>query len=794
MNRRSFLKKTCLAATYTAYSIPAHASQASAPVLENEYCRISFDQKRGGLISIANTILGDECLKAGKNCRRPFRLFTDLTKEFEIGHNEKYQLTFEEPSAITRGILQPDTCSSVKSRKRRRTLRLIYDANGFKIEMRIALESDSGVSNWHLDVTNTGTSVREILVCFPYLDGILLGPDPQNNLATAMDQAGLILPAWERPGGVFGESNQMSMQWHAIWDPATHSALGMLFMDAEARSKRLVLEASTASIALHYFPPVRLKPGASYTAPPMRLMIYHGDWRPAARAYRIWHDKTFPSPTPPAWFRVSDGNTGTHFKKAGPGIAPGYSGQVVLNSFRELPAAHLQAPVDNWEYAFYCRTSMLNEGKAYSPHTDGDNIIREDLGGAEAMREGIAGIHRLGLHTTLYVEGYVVHKESELVKSGNGLQWSIMRKDGTITCPYESQGFYPMCPGSVEWQDHLAAMTARLLRETGADAIRLDSLGFYYLPCYNPAHHHDSPFGYNQWLQQLLAKVHRAVTKVKPDVLLLTEGPADWFAPWVHGALTSRCPRELSPMRLALSAFRPYVYASGALWGSLSGFPGGPSASRDKHSLDWHWVCAQFPVHEALIWGDVSDRIPSSSDPEIVARSFIGEGYWAVVVARPACQDSIWPSGTGISSKHSPYVVSIPGLDYRVNNAAFCDIETLCWKPLAFEQCGNTITCALESNWALVVLHHPKGPRIIDFSPLPPVSPGASIEIQPISLDETSRRRITINAPGLIPSPIPATCPEAITLVIPANALPGNYPITISGEHILGTKRFLVVT
>lgn len=794
MNRRSFLKKTCIAAAYTAYPVPARASRTTAPVLENDYCTIAFGQERGGLLSIANTLPGDECLKAGRNGGRPFRVFTDLTKEFEIGHNEKYQLTFEEPPAITRGILQPDTCSLVDIRHRGRTLRLTYDANGFKIEIQISLESNSGVSDWHLHIVNTGTSDREILVCFPYLDGILLGSEPQNNLATAMDQAGLVLPAWERPGGVLGESNQMSMQWHAIWDPGTHSALGMLFMDAEARPKRLVLEASDASVALHYFPPVRLKPGASYTAPPMRLLIYQGDWRPAARAYRIWHDKAFPSPAPPAWFRLSNGNTGIHFKKARPGIASGYTGQVVLNSFRELPAVHLQAPVDNWEYAFYCRASMLNEGKAYSPHTDGDNSIREDMGGAEAMRDGIAGIHRLGLHATLYVEGYIIHKESELARSGNGLRWAIMRKDGRITCPYESQGFYPMCPGCVEWQDYLAAMTARLLRETGADALRLDSLGFYYLPCYNPAHHHDSPFGYNQWLQQLLAKVHRAVTSVKSDVLLLTEGPADWFAPWVHGALTSRCPRELSPMRLAVGTFRPYVYASGALWGSLSGFPGGPNAGRDIHSLDWNWVCAQFPVHEALVWGDVSDIDPSSSDPEIVARSFIGDGYWAVVAARPACQEPIWPCGTGISSNHAPYALSIRNLNYRVENAVVCDVETLCWKPLAFEQCGNTVTCALESNWALVVLRHSKGPRVIDFNPPPPISPGASAVLQPRLLDGTSVRRITIDAPGLLPSPISATCPESITLSVPSDTLPGNYSISISGKHVLGTKRFLVVT
>jgi glycosidase len=61
-----------------------------------------------------------------------------------------------------------------------------------------------------------------------------------------------------------------------------------------------------------------------------------------------------------------------------------------------------------------------------------------------------------------------------------------MHKDGTIDGPYTKQGFYHMWPRLHEWQDHLADTAARLLRETGVDGIRLDSLGFYFLPCYTP--------------------------------------------------------------------------------------------------------------------------------------------------------------------------------------------------------------------------------------------------------------------------------------------------------------------
>jgi hypothetical protein len=527
------------------------------------------------------------------------------------------------------------------------------------------------------------------------------------------------------------------------------------------------------------------------------LLVYKGDWRPAARAYRARHEQAYAHVDPPVWFRQSDGNTGVHFKKGGPGIAPAYAGQMVLESFRDLPAAHLRTPIDNSEYAFYCRTSMLTKDRKYSPHTDGENIIREDMGGAEAMREGIAGVHRLGLHVTLYVDGYVMHEECDLAKAGKGKRWAVMHKDGTLTGPYSYQGFYHLCPGAVEWQDHLASMVARLLRETGADAVRLDSLGFYYLPCYNPAHEHATPFGYNEWIKQLLAKVRKAAIAVNPDVLLLTEGSADWFGPWFHAALTSRCPRDLSMMRLAVAPFRMYVYATGALWGSLSGYPGGGCDGSDVHTADWNWLCARFPAHEALVWGDVADEDPQSCDPEIVTRRFEGDGYWAVVAARPACQDPLaWPRGTGLSKRRGEYTLRLPGLGQQVGGAVLCDMETLTWMPLATERWHNDLRLHLKANWALVILRRPGGPGFVSCDPLPRLRQGASTKVHLTELlkgQRSDQARAVVSAPGLRVEPSEAAVPGDVTITVPPDALPGNYSVRMSGKGVLGVRRFLVV-
>ncbi|MFH1743510.1 MAG: DUF6259 domain-containing protein [bacterium] len=786
MNIISFVCAVLLIFSISTRCNAADSANNSTLVLENEFCRIEFDAD-GGLRRILNQHLGDDCLKDVVPGGMPFRIFSRMTKEFEIRMNDIYQLVFDNPYETCKEIIQPSSCTLMTARHRGRLV-LTYRHKNLEIRLKVVLEKNSSVSDWFLRVTNQGDQEEDFLVAFPYLEGVRLGPEPSKNLATAMDQAGLIIPAWERPGGVLGESNQMSMQWHAIWDPASKSAMSLIFMDPDALPKRIVLHEPV--IELNYFPPFKLAPGKSVDLPPTRISVYEGDWKPAARAYHTWFNSAFSHLDPPEWYRKSSGSIGRHFKKGGPGIKADYSGQLALESFREIPAAHIRCPIDFPEYAYYCRTAMFSS----IPASDGDMVIREDMGGPEAFREGVEGVHRLGLHAQFYVNGYVAFKDSRIARTGKADQWAVMNKDGVRYGPYLKDGAIHLCPGCVEWQDHLADAVYYLLKETGADGVRLDSLGFYYLPCYNPTHHHKTPFGYNEWIKQLLSKVYKAARKANPNVLFTTEGSADWFAPYVHGALTSRCPRELSPMRLAMGPYRPYVYETGALWGSLSGFPGGGCGGPDITKLDANWLCARYPAQEALVWGDVDDRDPLSSDPEIVTRRFLEDDYCAIVAARPACQDPIWPWGVGPSDKHGEYTITVPGIASEVQEAVLCDIETLTWSPLSIARTGDDLSFTLKSNWALVILRKSDGPAIVGFDEFPKVRPGesATLSLQAIS-NRSARGRFSVEAPGLVVEPSKARIGEQVTVSVPGDAYPGHYAVTVSGRGILGIKRFLVV-
>ena len=747
--------------------------------LRNDQCAVDFDRQTGALLRVENVPLRDQVLKGLARPGGPFCVHADFAEEW---------LLDSDPRTAARVHLGPGTIPMVAASHRGHTLRVTYAGEGLTCVLGVALPGDSCASEWRLSVTNVGPEPRNVMVDFPWLDGVRLGPPGSRNMQTVLNQAGYVADAWSHGGGVYGNGGQWSMQWHALFDPASRSALGLLVQDPHVRNKRLALP--EPSIAVRYFPPQTLQPGETLDLPPVKLLVYEGDWRPTARAYAGWYSQALHPVKPPQWVVECDMCEGRHFLKRTPGAQPDYGGRCFLDSFRDLPAAHLRIPFDNLEYAFWSRGSML-----YGPHTDGDNVIREDLGGPEAMRDGIAGVHRLGLHATLYVEGYIVHVKSDLAREGKAQRWSVMHRDGSIDGPYTQQGFYHMCPGCTGWQDHLASVVSRVLRETGADGVRLDSLGFYFLPCYNPEHHHPSPFGYNQWVSALLAKVRRAALAVNPRALLTTEAPVDFYGQWFNGALTQVYPRDLPPMRLAVGPYRPFVYApAGPVWGSLSGLAGGRSCwEADLEGTEGNWMCAQAPIHEAFVWGDVADENPEATDAEIITRRYVSSQCDAVVALRPACQESTWPQYGRLAAHHASYELLVPAGDGTPGGIAICDVETLTWRPYRPQLRHGHLVVATESNWVLAVVPHGSS-QVVGFGPLPEAHAGGEVKLRPQRLAGADRDlRVEVWAPGLTVAPARARLGEEVRIRVPNDALPGWYEVRLRGRNVLGVKRLLHV-
>jgi len=760
--------------------------------IESAEARIAFSRKDGSLVTLWNHLTGDEYLKDPRKLGNPFRVYTDFIRPFELE---------DDPADVARIALDPFSCrlvsTTIEECAKEGRLKLVYrdQANHWAAHLTVTL-LDAGSSEWMLDVINVGVSPGEVMVDFPFIGRLCLGQTLRKNLATVHDQAGHIAPATDHPGGIYGNGGKWSMQWHCAFDPDSGSALGLIIKDPDVRNKRLGDD--SASIRVSAFPAVGLEPGECLSLPPVEILIYQGDWRRTAREYRVWFANAFQPLKPPKWLRCSDGYTGRWFGKRGGASMPGAT---QMDSFRNLPDAYRQLPIDHQEWAFHdrgCQFPVSPPGvdPPHYVHTTGDNILREDLGGADALREGVASVHALGFHFTFYVEGYIVHETSELAKDGRAARWSVMHKNGTITGNYTGQGFYHMCPACEEWQDYLTSACSRLIRETGADGVRLDSLGFYFLPCYNPAHNHPHPFVYNDGVRQLLDKVSRAVREVKPDAVITTEAPVDFFARYTHGALNSMCPQEIPPMRVAVPDYHPLVYgALGPVWGSLSGYVGGTG------ELDMDWRCTRFPVDETVLWGDAEED-PTASERRVECRLFRGEDHWALVGAR-VNSDEPWlfprgldgQSALALDENAGPVQVLVRGLAASVESAIGFDVETLRPHPVTMRKSQGDLLLSLDCRWFLIILRRTGCRPLVSFGNLPSVKPGQrlplSFSIVPPG-EQTSTVTATLKAPGLgLHQEL--RIPGSFTLEVPADTPTGWYLVTLDSSTVLGHKRFLKV-
>ncbi len=784
-----------LAAQAVGVSAATGVSGGGAVGVRNGSCAIEFAPDTGALTSILNVALVDQILKDKPAGATPFRIHADFSNEWVIDANsEKAAQVHLGPEGLRL------TGSANKRTPQGEDLDLTYSGGGFECVLRVGLEAGSGDSTWTLAVKNVGVAPRAAQVEFPRFAGVQLGAKGSKNQETVLDQAGYIADAWTIAGGIYGTGDgnggRWSMQWHSMFDPASRSALGLIVMDPGIRNKKLVMDRPCLSV--QYFPPQTLAPGETLVMPPLRVLVHQGDWKRTARAYADWYAKAFHQAKPPQWFLEGDSWEGRWLAKKSPqppvflGAWPGSGGTELmmrLDSFRDLPAAAIAKPYDNIEYAYWERSAML-----HNQCIAGDYQVREDLGGPEAMREAFAGVRKLGLHSTLYLNAYIIHETSDLAKTGKAQRWSMMHHDRSITGRYSDYKFYHPCPGCVEWQDYLAATIGRLLKETGADGIRLDSVGYYNHPCYNPAHHHRSPFDYNEWIGQLLSKVRTAALAANPDALLTTEGVIDFYGQWFHGGLTQAYPRDVPPMRLAVGPhYRALAYSPvGPVWGSISGLAGGGRMP----GADVNWQCASSPVHDTLTSGDLADDGVGATDPEIITRRFTSQRCEAIVVVRPACKENLWPLLQGISSRRARYEVLISAGPTPPKRIATCDIETLRWQGCEPSIRDGTLVVGTESNWLLVIIPR-GGERVVVFDPLPEARPGSEVTLRPVALaGDGSPADVEVWAPGLqigvgSASRSHVCLGETATLRVPKDAPPGWYQVRLRGNNVLGAKRLL---
>lgn len=184
----------------------------------------------------------------------------------------------------------------------------------------------------------------------------------------------------------------------------------------------------------------------------------------------------------------------------------------------------------------------------------GDYEPWDYLGGEDNLRRAVREVKDLGIPVGLYIEGYLVDRQSKLGQA-HGQQWQLLDLQGqpyTFFAPS-----YHICPWVRPWQDYLSATYARAKRQTGAVGFYIDQFGFsHHYHCTNPAHGHAIPATPVRGECALTQRVREAVG---PDCVVYTEeSPNDVNSQYQDGSFTyniSSGSDDWSPTRINLYRF-----------------------------------------------------------------------------------------------------------------------------------------------------------------------------------------------------------------------------------------------
>ncbi len=198
----------------------------------------------------------------------------------------------------------------------------------------------------------------------------------------------------------------------------------------------------------------------------------------------------------------------------------------LIKTFRDLPSLLDQARSLGTDTIYIVE---WYEGKQEKPSRNywtykGDYIPRRDMGGDSALKEGISALHAQGGRLLLYVEGFIINKDSN-VGAAHGAEWSIVGPKGPPEEPYPES--WKPCPAAEGWLKYIEGV-ARRIGGYGADGIFFDSQGFQMdWKCFSRKHGHPpgDPQVFNNGCANLVRRARAALREANPEAIVLTEGP-----------------------------------------------------------------------------------------------------------------------------------------------------------------------------------------------------------------------------------------------------------------------------
>lgn len=207
----------------------------------------------------------------------------------------------------------------------------------------------------------------------------------------------------------------------------------------------------------------------------------------------------------------------------------------------------------------------------------GDWLPRSGLG-VVGIKKIVEAFHSAGLHITLWWIPIVVedgqgidmldnrpYKLAEVVKEHP--DWLMLDKDGKHA--RMTTGLAGLCPAVPEVQEYYRELTRRFISDWGFDGHKLD-FSFTVPPCYNPKHHHKSPYDSTQAMGEIYKVIFQTTRALKPESVTQScpcgTPPNMAWLPFIDQAVTAD-PVGSVQVRQRIKMYKALLGPSAAVYG-----------------------------------------------------------------------------------------------------------------------------------------------------------------------------------------------------------------------------------
>ncbi|NPV45407.1 MAG: hypothetical protein HPY69_00505 [Armatimonadetes bacterium] len=461
-----------------------------------------------------------------------------------------------------------------------------------------------------LKLTNVGTAPLDFKVAFPHLEGLGISTNPADDYYYYPWGGGVYspLPAAIRRG--YGDHEAL-YQVMDVYSPALGGGAYLRLDDSEGWHKVLALRKHTpgqpenrtsadppattrtvreeyrwvepslsetpgTGLAAEYLRRTR-QPGTSFAPASAVLVAHPGDWHTALQAYsdwahRVWKWRPYPSRLKSVHNMLAHGwghdllfRDGAYrtdlVQEPRAGRTRTMSDCIELMSwwdwsplgpfntpFDQLDKVLTPGQIEMWQPYFV--DDPVTGQKMWNNQPNDYKGYNERFGGLPAFRAAIRTYQQQGALVTLYTDPFRLDGNCDTGRA-HGEEWCVVGTDGKLSLGYEVYNPCHDLPAVREW---VAQTMERVMRETGADGIRLDEYGHAGWACYSPTHQHTfAEPGIRQWnkaVAEATRMVHEGMDRVRPGLVLTTEHPCyDYLLQYLEGCITYDYSVQASPLR-----------------------------------------------------------------------------------------------------------------------------------------------------------------------------------------------------------------------------------------------------